>query len=76
MQEWAGFLEGVQFPLVRKDTMSVSAVSPTTTVTRPRASLALAMLGFFVVALDTQIVNVALPRSETTLAAAYPDCNG
>ena len=29
---------------------------------RPRASLAVAMLGFFVVALDAQIVNVALPR--------------
>jgi len=29
---------------------------------RPRASLAVAMLGFFVVALDAQIVNVALPH--------------
>jgi len=29
---------------------------------RPRASLAVAMLGFFVVALDAQIVNVALPE--------------
>ena len=43
--------------------MPVSAVSPpsTTTAARPRASLAVAMLGFFVVALDAQIVNVALP---------------
>ncbi|MEN8584146.1 DHA2 family efflux MFS transporter permease subunit [Burkholderia sp. RS01] len=45
----------------------MSAVSPTTTVTRPRASLALAMLGFFVVALDTQIVNVALPEIRNDL---------
>jgi len=47
--------------------MSLSAVSPTTTVTRPRASLAVAMLGFFVVALDAQIVNVALPEIRNDL---------
>lgn len=47
--------------------MSVSAISPTTTVTRPRASLAVAMLGFFVVALDAQIVNVALPEIRNDL---------
>lgn len=47
--------------------MSVSAVSPPTTVTRPRASLAVAMLGFFVVALDAQIVNVALPEIRNDL---------
>ena len=41
--------------------MSVSVVSPAKTAARPRASLAVAMLGFFVVALDAQIVNVALP---------------
>ena len=41
---------------------------PATTVAVPvsnpaqRAALAVAMLGFFVVALDAQIVNVALPR--------------
>jgi DHA2 family methylenomycin A resistance protein-like MFS transporter len=36
-------------------------------VTRPRASLAVAMLGFFVVALDAQIVNVALPEIRNDL---------
>ncbi|MBP1136548.1 DHA2 family methylenomycin A resistance protein-like MFS transporter [Arthrobacter sp. PvP023] len=41
--------------------MPVSAASPPVTMARPRASLAVAMLGFFVVALDAQIVNVALP---------------
>ena len=39
----------------------MSVVSPAKTAARPRASLAVAMLGFFVVALDAQIVNVALP---------------
>jgi DHA2 family methylenomycin A resistance protein-like MFS transporter len=48
--------------------MSVSASgSPTTTAVRPRASLAVAMLGFFVVALDAQIVNVALPEIRNDL---------
>lgn len=43
--------------------MSVTTVkSPPTIAARPRASLAVAMLGFFVVALDAQIVNVALPE--------------
>ncbi|MCI0142635.1 DHA2 family efflux MFS transporter permease subunit [Arthrobacter bambusae] len=41
--------------------MTPSVASPSTTAARPRASLAVAMLGFFVVALDAQIVNVALP---------------
>ncbi|MDQ0212512.1 MFS transporter [Arthrobacter sp. SRS-W-1-2016] len=41
--------------------MPVSTLSPSRTGARPRASLATAMLGFFVVALDAQIVNVALP---------------
>ncbi|MFE5835231.1 DHA2 family efflux MFS transporter permease subunit [Arthrobacter sp. NPDC056493] len=41
--------------------MSVSTVSRPAVAARPRASLAVAMLGFFVVALDAQIVNVALP---------------
>jgi MFS transporter, DHA2 family, methylenomycin A resistance protein len=45
----------------------VSAVSPPTTEARPRASLAVAMLGFFVVALDAQIVNVALPEIRNDL---------
>ena len=36
-------------------------------VTRPRASLAVGMLGFFVVALDAQIVNVALPAIRNDL---------
>lgn len=40
--------------------MSVTTVkSFPEAVARPRASLAVAMLGFFVVALDAQIVNVA-----------------
>jgi DHA2 family methylenomycin A resistance protein-like MFS transporter len=47
--------------------MSVTAVSPPTTEARPRASLAVAMLGFFVVALDAQIVNVALPEIRNDL---------
>ncbi|MGK5677882.1 MFS transporter [Actinoplanes sp. URMC 104] len=34
---------------------------------RPRASLAVAMLGFAVVTLDTQVVNVALPDISRTL---------
>jgi MFS transporter, DHA2 family, methylenomycin A resistance protein len=47
--------------------MSVTAISATATVTRPRASLTVAMLGFFVVALDAQIVNVALPEIRNDL---------
>ncbi len=41
--------------------MSSSTVSLPALAARPRASLAVAILGFFVVALDAQIVNVALP---------------
>ncbi len=41
--------------------MSSTVVSAPATGARPRTSLAVAMLGFFVVALDAQIVNVALP---------------
>ncbi|MDQ1052139.1 DHA2 family methylenomycin A resistance protein-like MFS transporter [Arthrobacter sp. SORGH_AS 212] len=47
--------------------MSSSAVSPPSITARPRASLAVAMLGFFVVALDAQIVNVALPAIRNDL---------
>jgi MFS transporter, DHA2 family, methylenomycin A resistance protein len=47
--------------------MSVSTVSRTAVAARPRASLAVAMLGFFVVALDAQIVNVALPEIRNDL---------
>jgi MFS transporter, DHA2 family, methylenomycin A resistance protein len=47
--------------------MSASAVSNPTTAARRRASLAVAMLGFFVVALDAQIVNVALPEIRNDL---------
>ena len=47
--------------------MSLSTLSPSRTVARPRASLAVAMLGFFVVALDAQIVNVALPEIRNDL---------
>lgn len=35
---------------------------PTPTVTRPVTSLAVVMLGFFVISLDIQIVNVTLPN--------------
>ncbi|MCI0142069.1 MFS transporter [Arthrobacter bambusae] len=44
--------------------------SPTRTIqaARPRMSLAVAMLGFFVVALDAQIVNVALPHIRDELS--------
>lgn len=51
--------------------MPASTLSPSKTSARPRASLAVAMLGFFVVALDAQIVNVALPAG-----AAWPTCSG
>ncbi|QGF23243.1 DHA2 family efflux MFS transporter permease subunit [Raineyella fluvialis] len=47
--------------------MSLTLVSRPATASRPRASLVVAMLGFFVVALDAQIVNVALPRIRTDL---------
>ncbi|TQJ40739.1 DHA2 family methylenomycin A resistance protein-like MFS transporter [Arthrobacter sp. SLBN-112] len=47
--------------------MSLTAVSPAKTAARPRASLTVAMLGFFVVALDAQIVNVALPAIRNDL---------
>ena len=47
--------------------MSLSTLSPSKTVARPRAALAVAMLGFFVVALDAQIVNVALPEIRNDL---------
>lgn len=39
----------------------------TTDTAKPRMSLAVAMLGFFVVALDAQIVNVVLPHIRTEL---------
>jgi MFS transporter, DHA2 family, methylenomycin A resistance protein len=47
--------------------MPVSTVSPAVSVVRPRASLAVGMLGFFVVALDAQIVNIALPEIRNDL---------
>lgn len=47
--------------------MSVSTAGRTAVAARPRASLAVAMLGFFVVALDAQIVNVALPGIRSDL---------
>lgn len=52
--------------------MSVSTLSPSKSVARPRASLAVAMLGFFVVALDAQIVNVALPEIRNDLGGGLP----
>lgn len=47
--------------------MSLTALSPGKTAARPKASLTVAMLGFFVVALDAQIVNVALPAIRNDL---------
>ena len=47
--------------------MSVSTAGRPAVAARPRASLAVAMLGFFVVALDAQIVNVALPEIRNDL---------
>ena len=47
--------------------MPVSAVSTAAVAARPRLSLTVAMLGFFVVALDAQIVNVALPEIRSDL---------
>ncbi|NQD90213.1 MFS transporter, partial [Paenarthrobacter sp. CM16] len=47
--------------------MSVPTASRPAVVVRPRASLIVAMLGFFVVALDAQIVNVALPEIRNDL---------
>ncbi|ACL40078.1 major facilitator superfamily MFS_1 [Pseudarthrobacter chlorophenolicus A6] len=47
--------------------MSVSTASSPAVAARPRASLGVAMLGFFVVALDAQIVNVALPAIRNDL---------
>jgi DHA2 family methylenomycin A resistance protein-like MFS transporter len=44
-----------------------SAPTPPAVTARPRASLIVAMLGFFVVALDAQIVNVALPHIRADL---------
>jgi hypothetical protein len=34
------------------------------------------MLGFFVVALDAQVVNVALPDMRTGQGVAWPGCSG
>jgi MFS transporter, DHA2 family, methylenomycin A resistance protein len=45
----------------------VSTVGRPAVAARPRASLVVAMLGFFVVALDAQIVNVALPEVRNDL---------
>lgn len=47
--------------------MQSPVVSAPAILARPRASLAAAMLGFFVVALDAQIVNVALPAIRNDL---------
>lgn len=47
-------------------TPTTLATIPTSTPTQ-RATLAVAMLGFFVVALDAQIVNVALPDIRSSL---------
>ncbi|MDQ0864619.1 hypothetical protein [Arthrobacter globiformis] len=41
--------------------MTISTESPTRSAARPATALAVAMLGFFLISLDAQIVNVALP---------------
>lgn len=41
--------------------MTVTTGGPTRSTTRLAALFAVAMLGFFVISLDAQIVNVALP---------------
>lgn len=41
-----------------------------------RAALLVAMLGFFVVALDAQIVNVARPEIHASLGGGLSGCNG
>jgi DHA2 family methylenomycin A resistance protein-like MFS transporter len=47
-----------------------AATSRASSPTRPRASLAVAMLGFAVVTLDTQVVNVALPDINRNLGGS------
>ncbi|CCH88541.1 protein of unknown function [Modestobacter italicus] len=42
----------------------------------PGAALGVAMLGFFVVALDSQVVNVACPASGRTSVVGWPACSG
>ena len=54
------------FPLLQGHHV-LSTRQPSEIAARPRASLAVAMLGFFVVALDAQIVNVALPAIRNDL---------
>lgn len=44
--------------------------SPTTSCRRTVPALGVAMLGFFVVALDAQVINVALPDIRAATAAA------
>ena len=39
---------------------------------RARASLAVSMLGFFVVSLDAQVVNVALPNIRRVCVVSVP----
>lgn len=48
-------------PLFERTSCPISTANRAAVAARPRASLAVAMLGFFVVALDAQIVNVASP---------------
>jgi MFS transporter, DHA2 family, methylenomycin A resistance protein len=44
-----------------------NSVAPAADRRHPRAALAAAMLGFFVVALDVQVANVALPSIRADL---------
>lgn len=48
--------------------MTLSTEIPTPTVTRPVTSLAVAILGFFVISLDAEIVNVTLSNIRESLA--------
>ena len=56
------------------NTLTAPAPAPTQhDAGRARAALAVAMLGFFVVALDSQVVNVALPTIRDDLGGALSD---
>lgn len=52
---------------------TLTAPAPTARAAYPRAALAVAMLGFFVVALDSQVVNVALPTIRDVLGGSLSD---
>jgi DHA2 family methylenomycin A resistance protein-like MFS transporter len=53
-----------------------SSTAPAPERRHPRAALAAAMLGFFVVALDAQVVNVALPGIRADLGGGLSGLHG